>query len=121
MLAPALAFAWWIVSMPGSPQDDGRAEGATDDEAALESDGDADGPTLVDPAESNGERAIVRLVTPDITRTARTFLQLPMGTEQVVKLGGQRYVFVLEPHYHPRGYVGGPNGWHKGVTAYELR
>jgi hypothetical protein len=119
MLAPALAFALWIVSMPGSPQDDATAEAAGDNEAAFESDGD--GPTLVDPAEASGERTIVRVVTPDITRTARTFLQLPMGTEQVMKLGGQRYVFVLEPHYHPRGYVGGPNGWHKGVTAYELK
>ena len=33
----------------------------------------------------------------------------------------KRYVFVLERHYHPPGFVGGPTGYHKGVTVYEFR
>jgi hypothetical protein len=46
---------------------------------------------------------------------------LPMGDERFVAIDGHRYVFVLERHYHPPGFVGAPNGWHKGVTVYELR
>ena len=42
------------------------------------------------------------------------------GSEHVEEIDGQRYVFVLERHFHPQGFVGAPNGWHKGVTAYEL-
>jgi hypothetical protein len=44
-----------------------------------------------------------------------------MGAERVAEILGQRYIFVLERHYHPPGFVGAPSGWHKGVTAYELR
>ena len=43
-----------------------------------------------------------------------------MGAEHYETLGGKRYVFVLERHYHPPGFVGAPNGWHKGVTVYAV-
>jgi hypothetical protein len=56
-----------------------------------------------------------------MVRVAQGFLDLPMGAERFATVGGRRYVFVLEPHYHPPGFVGAPNGYHKGVTMYELR
>ena len=52
---------------------------------------------------------------------AKTLVNLPMGAEQVAEIEGQRYVFVLQRHYHPPGFVGAPNGWHKGVTAFALQ
>ena len=52
---------------------------------------------------------------------AESFIQLPMGSERYARVDGKRYVFVLEQHYHPPGYVGGPTGYHKGVTMYEVR
>jgi hypothetical protein len=51
---------------------------------------------------------------------AQSFLDLPMGAERTATIDGHQYVFVLELHYHPPGFVGAPNGWHKGVTLYEL-
>lgn len=68
-----------------------------------------------------GERVPLKVVTPAVVRAARTFLDLPMGAERSAVIEGQRYVFVLEWHYHPPGFVGGPNGWHKGVTVYGIR
>jgi hypothetical protein len=68
-----------------------------------------------------GERTVVKVVTPAIIRVAQSFLDLPMGDERFASIDGHRYVFVLERHYHPPGFVGAPNGWHKGVTVYELR
>ena len=61
------------------------------------------------------------MVTPAIVQAARTYLDLPMGAERAETIDGQRYVFVLEHHYHPPGFVGGPHGWHKGVTVYQLK
>jgi hypothetical protein len=52
---------------------------------------------------------------------ARSFLDLPMGAEREAEVNGVQCVFVLEWHYHPPGFHGGPNGWHKGVTVYERR
>ena len=67
-----------------------------------------------------------KLVTPEMIRVAQTFLDLPMGTERFATVGGRHYVFVLERHYHPPGFIGEdgrpkPTGYHKGVTMYELR
>ena len=62
----------------------------------------------------------LKLVTPEIVSVAQSYLDLPMGAERYVTLEGKRYVFVLEQHYHPPGFVGAPKGWHKGVTVYEL-
>jgi hypothetical protein len=62
-----------------------------------------------------------KLVSPAMVAAAESFIQLPMGSERYATVGGRRYVFVLEQHYHPPGYVGGPTGYHKGVTMYEVR
>lgn len=117
MLVPAMAFAWWIVSMSphGHPA---RAQGddAAPAEPATAGDDDADGTD-----ETTGERVRLKVVTPAIVRAARTYLDLPMGTARTESIDGRRYVFVLERHYHPPGFVGGPHGWHKGVTVYEMR
>lgn len=151
MLVPALAFAWWLVSLPNHslkdtsllvtesmvpvpPHLDARRrsadEMASENTAATELTADHDaagaiGPTQ-EPSDSLEERdfrrvLVRRTLTPTIVRAARSFLDLPMGAERTLPIDGQRYVFVLEWHYHPPGFVGGPTGWHKGVTVYELR
>jgi hypothetical protein len=133
MLVPAMAFSWWLVSMPapashtGMASGDGLAESATqtnpqDGEEAPSPAGDP--ATAVDKEaddDTTGERVPVKLVTPEIVRAAKSFLDLPMGAERAARLSGRRYVFVLERHYHPPGFVGGPHGWHKGVTVYEVK
>jgi hypothetical protein len=93
---------------PTAPADDDSASESPPDDAADES-----GP----PA---GARTVYRgLITPEIVRAARSFLDLPMGAERESDVDGRRFVFVLERHYHPPGFVGAPTGWHKGVTVYE--
>jgi hypothetical protein len=140
MLVPAIAFAGWLVSMSTpAPHAVVKAARVTSYEAAPLAEAvtetaqpDAEDETLpAGPAAANdvsdepqrtaGERVSVKLVTPELVRLARTFLDLPMGAERPMTVDGRRYVFVLEHHYHPPGFVGGPNGWHKGVTVYELR
>jgi hypothetical protein len=96
MLVPPIALSFWLFSIPTS----GDAQQLMSDMAA--------------------ERVPLRTVTPEIVHAAETFVTLPMGAERFLTVGGHRYAFVLEPHYHPPGFVGAPNGWHKGVTVYEL-
>jgi hypothetical protein len=55
-----------------------------------------------------------------IIDAATNLLDHPMGTELILEVNGTPYGFRLEPHYHPPGYEGGPIGWHKGVTVYEI-
>jgi hypothetical protein len=150
MLVPAIAFSWWLASVPmgkaptqppsiaaatvartqhlpaspgaaslaaqaGPAVSNDRLDPATDDPAATE-------PTAEDGAEPTGERVLYRgLITPAIVRQAREYLDLPMGAERSADVEGHHFVFVLERHYHPPGFVGAPNGWHKGVTVYEQR
>jgi hypothetical protein len=148
MLVPAMAFAWWVVSMssavppggaaPGSVVARSRAPAPESAESAPVAESDAedqrqdseDQGAPEEPADpeasaatgdTGGQRVPVKLVTPSIVRVARTFLDLPMGAERRVDVDGRRYVFVLERHYHPPGFVGGPVGYHKGVTVYEFR
>jgi hypothetical protein len=106
MVAPALVAAWWLVSLPAPPLP-----------ASID-------PLLSDPVTAEAEvveqRVKLTLVTPEIVRAAEDLLDLPMGAEHYETLGGKRYVFVLERHYHPPGFVGAPNGWHKGVTVYAV-
>jgi hypothetical protein len=115
MLVPAMAFAWWIVSM--SPH--GHPPRTQDDASPTEPATAGDDADATD--ETSGERVRLKVVTPAIVRAARTYLDLPMGTARAEAIDGRRYVFVLERHYHPPGFVGGPHGWHKGVTVYEMR
>ena len=148
MLVPAMAFAWWVVSMsaaaplggavPGSVVARSRAPIQESAESAAVAEGDVedqrqdseDQGAAQEPADpeassatgdTGGQRVPVKLVTPAIVRVARTFLDLPMGAERQVDVDGKRYIFVLERHYHPPGFVGGPVGYHKGVTVYEFR
>ncbi|MGA7119663.1 MAG: hypothetical protein WBY94_06165 [Polyangiaceae bacterium] len=140
MLVPAMTFAWWLVSMsasaPPSRSHGMPIEKAASTEAATEARDDAqdsDGEDEAAPAEqaeeTEGEssddttstRVHLKVVTPEIVRLAKSFLDLPMGSERSMSVDGRRYVFVLERHYHPPGFVGGPHGWHKGVTVYGVR
>jgi hypothetical protein len=134
MLVPAMTFAWWLVSMSTAPHREAvsdenapTAEAANqtqqqdteDDAAPTEQATEANGAGETD--DTSGERVRLKVVTTGIVRVAKTFLDLPMGAERSVSLDGRRYLFVLERHYHPPGFVGGPHGFHKGVTVYELR
>lgn len=140
MLVPAMTFAWWLVSMSAAapsapahhpllgtqrtsttaepatePRDDARDTDEEDEAQPTEQAAETEGESTDDTA---GTRVHLKVVTPEIVRMAKTFLDLPMGAERSVTIDGRRYVFVLERHYHPPGFVGGPHGWHKGVTVY---
>ncbi|MCK6545981.1 hypothetical protein L6R52_08935, partial [Myxococcota bacterium] len=65
-----------------------------------------------------GYQPIRGAVPPGVVAKARSLLHHEYGTEIPFELDGKRYLARLERHYHPPGYVGGPNGWHKGVTVY---
>jgi hypothetical protein len=105
MLVPTMAFALWMVALPTA-------------QPPLTLDGLQAATNQLD---ARGERVKLKLVTPEIVGIAQGFVNLPMGAERFVTLHGKRCVFVLERHFHPDGFVGAPNGWHKGVTVYELR
>lgn len=143
MLLPAIAFTWWLMSQPTDPAHaipSRTVAGAVAAVVASGSERRPSGPTVdvappppadatdppaagaTDPSEGPGERVLYRgIITPEIARMARSFLDLPMGSERFADVEGQRFVFVLERHYHPPGFVGAPTGWHKGVTVYALR
>jgi hypothetical protein len=134
MVVSAVALAWWLVSLPVSlpavahpaaapvSEPSTAAPSSTDttddaNEPPVRADGDADS-AVDDPGD---QRVVVRRgLSPEIVRTAKGLLDLPLGAERFISIAGRRYVFVLEWHYHPRGFVGAPTGWHKGVTVYEL-
>ena len=137
MLVPAIAFAWWVVSVPPIPPETLNAIDRATTTAhraqhnkppvlpvSYEQTVAGDDREMPD-STSTGERVPVKIVTPEIVRAAKIYLKelldSPFGAERSATLGGKRYAFVLEPHYHPPGFVGGPHGWHKGVTVYEVR
>jgi hypothetical protein len=138
MLVPAMTFAWWLVSM-SAPAPHPRETTSVDSQPTAEAtpteeqDAQEGATTASEPpaagatddsdqiGDTSGERVTLKVVTPAIVKVAKTFLDLPMGSERAVNVEGKRYVFVLERHYHPPGFVGGPNGWHKGVTVYGMR
>jgi len=99
MMLPVLAFAWCFAVPPAM----GTLDAPLDDLAI------------------SGERVKPKLFTPKMVAAAETFVTLPLGTERYALVDGRPYVFVVERHYHPPGYVGGPTGWHNGVSMYELR
>jgi hypothetical protein len=128
MLVPAMAFAWCVISAQtgaAEPQSALRVEPAHAETSTASGRPRAafEGPRSPAPTRSrNGERIPIRTAIPaEVIAYAKTLVNLPMGAEQVATIGGTRYVFVLERHYHPPGFVGAPSGWHKGVTAYLLR
>ncbi len=119
MLVPAMAFAWCVISAEAGHAS--ASHSGPDAAAAARRSKVALGATAAQPSAVAGERTKIRGPIPaEVIAYAKTMVSLPMGTEEVAEIGGQRYVFVLERHYHPPGFVGAPNGWHKGVTAYEL-
>ena len=136
MLVPAIAFSSWLVAIPLKAHHRIPARRPTADaivseptaEANTGDRGDAQDPATSDddaPAEATegtSEKVMYRgIITAEIARVARTFLDLPMGAERAAEVEGHRFIFVLERHFHPIGFVGAPNGWHKGVTVYEVR
>jgi len=134
MLMPAIAFTWWLMSQPiesaqARPPRTIRGAAATSEGSEAEA---FRGPSTdvgaaplagtMDPSETPADRILYRgTITAEIARVARSFLDLPMGSERFADVDGQRFVFVLQRHYHPPGFVGAPSGWHKGVTVYALR
>jgi hypothetical protein len=135
MLLPSLAFTWWLMSQPTDPAGAmaprtvagtvaAAAGSASEPPLGLTADGAPPPPAGVACAASEGcgDRVLYRgVITPEIARVARSFLDLPMGSERFADVEGQHFVFVLQRHYPPPGFVGGPTGWHKGVTVYALR
>lgn len=108
-MVSAIVFTWWFSSM---------APPATLPPAPppLEA---SSAPSPAAPG--TARRVKPKLVTPAMIAAAQRYIKLPMGSERFATVGGKDYVFVLEHHYHPPGFVGGPVGDHKGVTMYELR
>jgi hypothetical protein len=138
MLVPAIAFSWWLASVPleGAPAPTrhvasasghgpkARVAAPTNDAWAPNDEAPASDDTASEEAQESDDQTDEKspyrgLVTPAIARQARAFLDLPMGAEREADVEGHHFVFVLEPHYHPPGFVGAPTGWHKGVTVYE--
>jgi hypothetical protein len=112
MMVPAIAFACWFASLPAQEPFASILDDTVDEASA---------PDGTDEAVETAERVKPKLVSPAMVAAAESFINLPMGSERYASVNGKRYVFVLEQHYHPPGYVGGPTGYHKGVTMYELR
>lgn len=132
MFVPAMAFAWCVLSAEAaetqSPPRSSTAIAAPSPRRAPVAPVDALAPpapaasaTPAGPVDPREQRTPIRSAIPlEVIAFAKTLVNLPMGAEQIKEIGGQRYVFVLERHYHPPGFVGAPVGFHKGVTAYEL-
>lgn len=76
------------------------------------------GPTGVPKGPPSGFKPLTS-VPQGINGIAKGFLNEEFGTMIPFTLEGIKYMARVEPHYHPPGYKGGPNGWHKGVTVYE--
>jgi hypothetical protein len=73
---------------------------------------------LGNPAPS-GYHAMHGAASQAVALMAHNLLGKPFGTQTYFEVDGKRYVARNEPHYHPPGFVGGPNGWHSGVTVYD--
>jgi|CZKU01.1.fsa_nt_gi hypothetical protein len=112
MLIPAMAFGWCVIS--AQAETSARNDAANAQRRALSA-------PVTPPTIDGQQLAPIRTaIPPSVIDFAKTLVNLPMGAQQVEEIEGQRYVFVLERHYHPPGFVGAPSGWHKGVTAYAL-
>lgn len=125
MMVPALAFAWWFAAVPA--QDSGATTRAAQETPISQAEQPSiwHAPQMDAPPGWHEKGAIpgrmkVKLVSPAMVAQAEKFVKLPLGSERYATVDGKRYVFVLERHYHPPGFQGAPNGWHKGVTMYEL-
>lgn len=77
------------------------------------------GPKGVPGRPPEGYHALKGKIPTGVVKTAQSLLGGEYGTMTPFEINGKRYMARVEPHYHPPGYKGGPNGWHKGVTVYE--
>jgi hypothetical protein len=80
----------------------------------------AEEPSMRSPRERVFGAPLSGVIHKSVIDAARDLLDYPMGTEMILEVNGTPYGFRLEPHYHPPGFQGGPIGWHKGVTVYEI-
>lgn len=114
MMAAAIAFALWFLSTPTPPTS-----------AELRAAASTSAPAPAGPSGVMHQRVMIKLVTPAIVdaseRWLHEFYHSPIGTEQKVVVDGRPLVFILQWHYHPPGFVGGPTGKHRGVTVFEER
>jgi hypothetical protein len=79
------------------------------------------GPDGVPTSAPEGYRNFRGHVSPEVVKEANSLLGGAFGTETPFEINGKKYMARVEPHYHPPGFKGGPNGWHKGVTVYEAK
>jgi len=112
-MAAAVAFALWFSSTPTPPTTGELATNASTH-------------TTTPAAHAGtGELVVLKLVNPAIVDACERWLKenyhSPIGTRQQVSVEGRPLVFILQWHYHPPGFVGGPTGKHKGVTVFEER
>jgi hypothetical protein len=77
------------------------------------------GPQGVPGSPPDGYHAMKGKVPVGAVKMAHSLLGGDWGTETPFEVNGKRYMARVEPHYHPPGFKGGPNGWHKGVSVYE--
>lgn len=127
MFVRAIAFAWLFVTpategfFPAAQMLDtreaaGKVAEASDDPKPIDADDDGNAARY-----ASMKRVLIRgAIDPAVIERAKTMVTLPMGTERVIVVNDKPYAFRLELHYHPPGFPNAPNGWHKGVTVYEL-
>ena len=112
MMAAAIAFALWYSTAPTPPTT-----------AELGASAGAHASAVAGPTGIAHKLVALKLVTPAIIDASEHWLKdnykAPMGTQQQVTVDGRPLVFVLQWHFHPEGFVGGPTGKHKGVTVFE--
>jgi len=82
-------------------------------------------PSAVEPTEKPARERVFGaplrgVPSKSVIDAATLLLDYPMGSKYIIEVKGTAYGFRLEPHYHPPGFEGGPIGWHKGVTVYEI-
>ena len=121
MMAAAIAFALWYSTTPTPPAVPALAGQA----AELGANAGAYASASAAQTGVAHELVVLKLVTPAIADAAGHWLKSvyhqPIGTQQHVVVDGRPLVFILQVHYHPPGFVGGPTGNHKGVTVFEER
>jgi len=111
--APAQTPAQAPAQAPASPQSPSQAPA----QAQTPAPGQQQGKAKTGPPP--GYKAMKGKVPSGVVAKAKSLLSQPMGAEIPFEIDGKQYMARLETHYHPPGYKGGPNGYHKGVTVYE--
>jgi hypothetical protein len=114
MMAAAIAFALWYSTTPTPPTS-----------AELRATASTQASAIAPQTSVAHELVVLKLVNPTIIDASERWLKevyhSPVGTREHVTVDGRPLVFILQWHYHPPGFVGGPTGKHKGVTVFEER